>query len=381
MQKRDARAVALLLALYAAEGLPYGLVLGSIPFLLKESASFAQVALFSLCAVPYALKLLVAPLVDGSQLPLPIGRRTSWIVPAMAGAGVILTVTGCNFDRWVAHGSAGVLTAVCFVVVALVALSEVALDGWTIEVLSEQARPYAALCQVLGPSIGYTSSFTVFLALNDAQLCDNHIWPALGMEKRGAAMSLSTAVTITGVVFMLVSAIVIVAEFMRAFAVKMQGFDAPTRTDPTEEHRLLPANSGSRTDVSSNTGRISDAYRTFLHLLQLPSIQQLVLVLLLCKLGFSSFDVAAPLKLVDYGFPKESIALIGLFQSLCQLLGSIAISPFLAQSRPELLFVLGYGGTSVTGTTRVPCDVKEWKTQVETRSVAAEAFDCRRCCS
>lgn len=341
MDARDARGVALLLALYAAEGFPFGLVFGSIPFLLKETASFMDVALFSLCATPYALKLLVAPVVDGSHPPIPLGRRPSWIVPAMIGTGVMFMATGPFFDAWVRDARAGLLTLVCFLVITMVAFSEIAVDGWSIEVLSESARPYAALCQVLGPSIGYTSSFTIFLAINDPQLCENFIWPALGLDRKGPLMSLSTAIMVTGFIYLVAATLVVVAVLTNSVrnVYDQDGGDTNLELQP-----LLPTENNP--DTSSvgkhNRNRIGDAYRTFLQVLKLAPVQQLVVILVLCKLGFSSFDAAAPLKLIDYGFPKESIAVIALVQSLCQLLGSIAVTPVVAKGRPELLFVGGF---------------------------------------
>lgn len=45
-------------------GIPLGLSNGSIPFLLREKASYTAIGLFSLASYPYSLKLLWSPIVD-----------------------------------------------------------------------------------------------------------------------------------------------------------------------------------------------------------------------------------------------------------------------------------------------------------------------------
>ena len=46
------------------QGIPLGLTFGSLPFLLKERASFSEMGLFSLASYPYSLKLFWSPIVD-----------------------------------------------------------------------------------------------------------------------------------------------------------------------------------------------------------------------------------------------------------------------------------------------------------------------------
>ena len=60
--------------------LKLGLALGSVPFLLREHLSYAQLGVFSLASYPYSLKLFWSPIVDSIFHP-SIGRRKSWICP------------------------------------------------------------------------------------------------------------------------------------------------------------------------------------------------------------------------------------------------------------------------------------------------------------
>lgn len=54
--------------------------MGSVPFMLREHLSYAQLGLFSLASYPYSLKLFWSPIVDAVFHP-SIGRRKSWICP------------------------------------------------------------------------------------------------------------------------------------------------------------------------------------------------------------------------------------------------------------------------------------------------------------
>ena len=89
--------LALLVLLYLLQGVPIGLVMGTLPILLQPHVSMADMAVFSLAGYPYSLKLLWSPIVDSVYSPW-LGRRKSWIVPVqivLAGAFFLL---GHNID-------------------------------------------------------------------------------------------------------------------------------------------------------------------------------------------------------------------------------------------------------------------------------------------
>ena len=71
------------------QGVPLGLCLGSVPFLLQQSVSYTALGYFSLCSWPYSLKLLWSPVVD-SWYWEKMGRRKSWIVPIQCIIGFML---------------------------------------------------------------------------------------------------------------------------------------------------------------------------------------------------------------------------------------------------------------------------------------------------
>ena len=59
---------------------------------------------------------------------------------------------------------------------------DIAVDGWALTLLSPENVAYASTCQTVGTTLGYFTSFTIFLALNNGQFCDaylRHSLPAL----------------------------------------------------------------------------------------------------------------------------------------------------------------------------------------------------------
>lgn len=65
------------------------------------------------------------------------------------------------------------------------------MDGWALTLLSRRHVGYASTCQTVGMNLGYFTSITVFLALNDADFCNHYL--------RGpAAASAVGAITLAG---------------------------------------------------------------------------------------------------------------------------------------------------------------------------------------
>ncbi|KCV72131.1 hypothetical protein H696_01537 [Fonticula alba] len=149
----------LLVLLYTIQGVPLGIVLQSIPFLLLESfkatdpkagaaTDFAALSIYAAASYPYSLKLFWSPIVD-SVFSKAVGRRKSWILPAQACVAIFLFVLSRYIARWMgsvasfqadAAPPGGVaivpLTLVAVVIVTAAATQDVAVDGWALSLLS-----------------------------------------------------------------------------------------------------------------------------------------------------------------------------------------------------------------------------------------------------
>lgn len=127
---QDLRNFVLLVILYFLQGVPMGLAMGSVPFLLKSKLSYGEVGVFTLSTYPYSLKLLWSPIVDAVWSPR-MGRRKSWIVPIQATSAVMLIWLGQNVDRLMEEASEKLyaITFVFFALVMLCATQDIAVDG------------------------------------------------------------------------------------------------------------------------------------------------------------------------------------------------------------------------------------------------------------
>ncbi len=134
LPEQDRRNFLLLVLLYFLQGIPMGLAGGSVPFLLKEHLSYAQIGVYSLASYPYSLKLLWSPIVD-AVWSTRVGRRKSWILPIQLLSGFGMLWLGARASAMMAKagedGGAGVwgFTGWWFALVFMCATQDIAVDG------------------------------------------------------------------------------------------------------------------------------------------------------------------------------------------------------------------------------------------------------------
>ena len=173
--KDDILGISVLMLLYCLQGIPLGLIFGSLPFVMAERVSYADQATFSLSAYPYSLKLFWSPIVDVIYSQ-KYGRRKSWIFPMQLLMGLTMIYISYNFDSWSGASEGALprvvlLTSWFFWLIFLTATQDIAVDGWALTILSEGNRELQAMCQTVGQTFGYALGFPVFLALNSQEIC------------------------------------------------------------------------------------------------------------------------------------------------------------------------------------------------------------------
>lgn len=142
--------IGVLSALYFAQGLPFGFQSNALSLYLTElGLSMKQVSFARLLALPWALKVLWAPLVDryGS---VAFGRRKSWIVPAQA-----LLASACVAAAFVPPQQH--LAELLFVVLLMnffAATQDVAVDGLAVDLLEPGELGAGNAAQVVGYKVG-----------------------------------------------------------------------------------------------------------------------------------------------------------------------------------------------------------------------------------
>ncbi|KAF5392407.1 hypothetical protein D9757_002184 [Collybiopsis confluens] len=296
LSSKDKRAMVLLCVLYLIQGVPLGLALGSIPFLLKDNLSYSQLATFALSGYPYSLKLLWSPIVDSIFHP-SIGRRKSWIIPMQLTVGTLMLYISLNVERLMdsPENHINELTFVFTSLVLISATQDIAVDGWALTLLSQENLSYASTCQTIGLNTGYFASFTVFLAFNSAEFAQKWGVPQL---------NLSAYLRFWSVVCYLVT-------FWLLFFKKED-------KEPTTE-----------ADLS-----IKGVYKTIWSICKLKHVQSLIIVHIFAKLGFAANEAATSLKMVEKGFKREDLALAVLIDFPFQIFGGYLAASWSRGDRP-----------------------------------------------
>jgi len=296
MSSKDKRAMVLLCVLYLIQGVPLGLALGSVPFLLKEHLSYSQLATFALSGYPYSLKLLWSPIVD-SVFFKSVGRRKSWIIPMQLIVGTLMLYISMNVQKLMDDPANNVteLTVVFTSLVMFSATQDIAVDGWALTLLSQDSLSYASTCQTIGLNTGFFASFTVFLAFNSESFAEKWGIPRLTL----------------GTYLKFWSCMCYIVTFWLLFFKKEE-------KEPASE-----------ADMS-----ISGVYKTIWSICKLRHVQLLIVMHFFAKLGFAANDAATSLKMIEKGFKREDLAAAVLIDFPFQILGGWLTASWSRGDRP-----------------------------------------------
>lgn len=275
---QDQRNFSLLVLLYFLQGIPMGLAMGSVPFLLKNHMSYSEMGIFTLAGYPYSLKLLWSPIVDAVWSP-KVGRRKSWILPIQVMSGFGMLWLGSTVEEMMTMtGKPGgptvwSFTGWWFFLVLMCATQDIAVDGWALTLLTPGNVSYASTAQTVGLTAGQFLSYTVFLAFNSADFA-NKYFRSVPIDE--GLMSLGGYLKFWGWAYIAV----------------------------TIGLGLLK-----REEKAHNEDGIWDVYKIMWGVLKLKNIQTIIAVHLIAKIGFQANDGVTNLKLLDKGFGKDNMAL------------------------------------------------------------------------
>ena len=145
----------LLLALYLAQGVPFGVYSQALPAILRSyDAPLSLISLSGLLAIPWALKVFWSPLVDRYYWP-SIGHRRSWILPMNARLAMVMASL-CWFNPENLREASGVywLFGLLFLVNLFAATQDIATDGLAVRILSSEERGLGNGIQVSAYRVG-----------------------------------------------------------------------------------------------------------------------------------------------------------------------------------------------------------------------------------
>lgn len=154
--------IGLLSALYFAQGLPFGFQANALPLYLTElGLTMTEVSLARALALPWALKLLWAPLVDRYGWAR-FGRRKSWIVPMqLLLAGICVAASLVPLTR-------ETLTPFLLFVLAMnlfAATQDIAVDALAVDLLDQRELGAGNAAQVAGYKVGILTGGGLLVAL------------------------------------------------------------------------------------------------------------------------------------------------------------------------------------------------------------------------
>lgn len=324
----------LLMTLYALQGVPLGLTMGSMPFLLQSTASYTQIGIFTVASYPYSLKLLWSPLVD-SVYYAAFGRRKSWIVPMQLLSGGLMLLSADWLEQQLKEANIMAITSLFLVAVMLAATQDIAVDGWALTLLPKEHVGWASTCQTVGMNIGYFASFTVFLALNDPAFCNQYLRDAPMDE---GVVSLSSYVRFWGWVYVVVTLMIAVLKV----------------ENPAQQHKCRVARAAKQNgchpaqgaeggeEEGESFGSVGEAYAALWGVVRLPAVRRLAAMLLTCRVGMLAAEMASPLKLLEKGVTKEALAGLVLIEFPVELLSAVVAGRWSAGSRASRPWVTGY---------------------------------------
>ncbi|KAL1507345.1 hypothetical protein AB1Y20_008191 [Prymnesium parvum] len=302
----DYGAIALLMLLYTLQGIPMGLH-ASLPLIMAERKVLtSELAFFSFASYPFSFKLLWAPLVD-SIYSSSFGRRKTWIVPAQAAIGLLLTMCADQVEVMLGavpgdaeSGTVNVkaLTYLFFTFYVLAATQDIAVDGLALTVLSARNKELGATCNAIGQTVGFFLANVGFFALSSYGLT-----------------TLASFMKFWGWVFL--------ASTVCVLFVKRDEHVAPT---------------------SGVLSEIVSAYKEMLLVMQLPSVRTLALVLLTCKAPLAAFDALVSFELMaePINIPKERLAFLGTIMIPIGIITQAHVSKSFSESKPLGVWMYTY---------------------------------------
>ncbi len=154
--------ISLLASMYLCQAIPLGYVFGSLPVILREQGVNLKAigGIFAL-HLPWALKFLCASWVDRKYIPA-LGRRRSWIFP-LQWIGALLLICISFFPP---HSNYAVMYILLFVLSAVMATNDIAVDGYATDILEVEERPWGNSVQSAARFAGLMLGGGVMLFMN-----------------------------------------------------------------------------------------------------------------------------------------------------------------------------------------------------------------------
>jgi PAT family acetyl-CoA transporter-like MFS transporter 1 len=182
-------------------------------------------------------------------------------------------------------------------------VTDIAVDGWALTLLSQENLSFASTCQTIGLNTGFFASFTVFLALNSEAFSQKWGIPRLTMTTYLQFCSLLCF----GVTFWLV---------------------------------LFEKEGAESLDDSEMT--VSSVYKTIWNICKLKHVQALIVMHCFAKIGFQANESVTNLKMIEKGLGREDLAIVVLIDFPFQILGGWLAAKWSNGNKPLRPWILAF---------------------------------------
>ena len=263
------------------------------------------------------MKILWAPIVD-SVYDRAFGMRKSWLVPAQFLIAVFMIFLGQNVDDWLGDGDAKpprmlILTSMFFFLWLLTATQDIAVDGWALTMLQRKNVGHASTCNSVGQTAGGFIGYVLFLVLESKDFANKYIFD---VPRETGLVTLSGFMQFWGIVFF--GTTILIAIFKKE------------NSESADELEKIP-------DYG-----IKKAYPMLWKIVKLKPVMKFSLLLLTAKASFAAVDGITTLKFVEYGIPKDKIALLSIPLIPLQILLPFIISRFTAGPYPLKFYIRAF---------------------------------------
>lgn len=172
---------------------------------------------------------------------------------------------------------------------------------------------HAATCNSVGQTAGGFIGYVVFLVFESKEFCNKYLFSE---PREQGLFTLSGYFTFWGFTFLITT--ILIAIFKH---------EDPDSQDRLEDH--------------PDYG-ISKAYPLLFKIIKMKPVLHLAAVLLTVKISFAACDAITTLKLVDYGIPKDKIALLAIPLVPVQILLPFIISKYTTGPKPMNFYIRAF---------------------------------------
>lgn len=264
--------------LYFIQGVMQYFPLYGIPVLLKENgAHYTDVGVLTFCSISFAVKILWAPFMD-SYFFSKFGKRKTYIVPLHYVLALIYFTHAPVLMEQIKNLQIVQLSIFAYFTTWLLAVTDVAIDGWVTSLFQKQNVTYGSVANSVGNTSGWFISQYMFILLNSKKFCNEFIYSSPREEP---------LVTVYGYCMFIAVVDLFLALYINFFV---------TEVNP-------------KIKEFGNCFEVIKALKGFWHN---KSLRYACIVILTYRIGFAPLE-NGNLVFFEKGFPKESITELGIF--------------------------------------------------------------------